>query len=251
MNPRFNEKTICNMYSNDYYSGAAEYSYYDERKAEKFSNYVWDSRLRALRKYVKSGNFLDIGCAFGGLLKRASKYFTPYGVDLSEYSGKHAKELFGDNIHIGSLNSHPFDYDFFSVVTMIELIEHVADPVSLIKESYKLLKENGLLLLQTANMNAMQAKLLKDKYAMYMPGHLSYFTTRNLTDLLRQAGFRKIKVYYPVEFGLLPKLLKSRYRFKSAFDYIRWLRISYYHCISKIRFGNFAATSSMVVYAFK
>ena len=100
-------------------------------------------------------------------------------------------------------------------------------------------------------MNAVQAKMFKERYAYFMPGHLSYFTRENICGVLRKAGFKKIKVYQPVEFGLLPKLLKSRYDFNSLLDYYRWIRIAFYHFISKIRFNNFAATSSMVIYAVK
>ena len=103
----------------------------------------------------------------------------------------------------------------FSVITMIELLEHVSDPVTAVSECFRLLKENGLLVIQTANMDALQAKCLKDKYAYFMPGHVSYFTKRNLVDLLKKTGFKKVKVFYPVEFGLIPKLLKSRYTLSS------------------------------------
>lgn len=251
MNPRLKDRAMIDLYSGNYYTGNADYSYYDERQALKHSQYVWKKRVKKIRQYTDSGNFLDVGCAFGGLLKTASDYFTPFGIELSEYSGKYPKSLFGDNIHIGSLADHSFKADFFSVITMIELIEHLADPAAAVSECFRLLKNNGLLVIQTANMDALQAKLLKDKYAYYMPGHVSYFSKSNLVDMLQRAGFKKIKIFYPVEFGLLPKLLKSRYQFKSGFDYLRWVRIAYYHYISKIRFGNFAATSSMVVYAFK
>jgi 2-polyprenyl-3-methyl-5-hydroxy-6-metoxy-1,4-benzoquinol methylase len=251
MNPQYNSKYISEMYCENYYTGKAEYSYYDERDAEKYSKYVWKNRLKKIRQYSKDGNFLDIGCAFGGFLKTASEFFVPYGIEFSEYSAKQARMVFGKNIHAGTIGNHPFNADFFSVITMIELIEHLSDPVSAVKECYKLLRKNGLLLIQTANMDGMQARILKDMYGYFLPGHLSYFTKRNLTKLLRQAGFEKIKVFYPVEFGLMPKLLKSRYNFCSVLDYYKWIRISYYHFISKIRFGNFAATSSMVVYAFK
>jgi 2-polyprenyl-3-methyl-5-hydroxy-6-metoxy-1,4-benzoquinol methylase len=251
MNPRFNDRFIKDMYSENYYTGNAEYSYYDERQAFKYSQYVWKKRLKKIRKYVNDGSFLDIGCAFGGLLKTASEFFTPFGIELSEYSGGHVKSLFGNNIHIGSLADHHFKSDFFSVITMIELFEHINDPAEAVSECFRLLKNNGLLVIQTANMNALQAKLLKDRYAYFMPGHVSYFSKNNLVGLLKRTGFKKIKVFYPVEFGLLPKLLKSRHQFNSFFDYRKWLRITYYHFISKIRFGEFAATSSMVIYALK
>jgi SAM-dependent methyltransferase len=251
MNPRFKDRVIKQMYNEAYYSGSAEYSYYDERQALKYSEYVWKKRIKKIRQYADGGNFLDVGCSFAGFLKCASENFIPFGIEFSMYSGKHARSLFGNNIHIGTIADHPFQPKFFSVITMIELIEHLCDPAAAVSECFKLLENSGLLVIQTANMDGLQAKLLRDKYAYFMPGHVSYFTKKNLTDLLKNAGFKKIKIFYPVEFGLVPKLLKSRYQFKSSFDYLKWFRIAYYHLISKIRFNDFAMTSSIVIYAVK
>lgn len=251
MNPRFRKSFINKLYEKDYYSGNAGYSYYDERDAEKFANYVWKKRLKMITKFILSGNFLDVGCAFGGFLKAASEYFNPYGIELSGYSGEYAVNLFGQNIHTGTLADCPFEDNFFSVITMIELIEHLPDPASAVKKVYELLRNNGLAVIQTADMNALQARIFGKNYAYYMPGHLSYFTEKNLTNLLEDTGFKKIKVFRPVDFGLLPKLLKSRYNFRSKRDYLKWLRTGAYHYISKLSAGNFSATSSMVIYAFK
>ncbi len=251
MNPRFKDSIIKEMYDEAYYSGNAEYSYYDERQAIKYSEYVWKKRINKIRHYAAGGNFLDIGCAFGGFIKCASEYYIPFGIEFSGYSGNYAKTLFGNNIHIGTLNDHPFKSGFFSVITMIELLEHLSDPSAAVSECFRLLKAGGLLVIQTANMDGLQASLLKNRYAYFMPGHVSYFTKKNLINLLARAGFKKIEIFYPVEFGLLPKLKKSRHGFKCRKDYLKWLRITYYHLISKVRFCNFAMTSSMVIYAVK
>jgi len=251
MNPLFTDKVIKDFYSEEYFKGKADYSYIDEREIKKYSQYVWKKRINVIHKYIKNGNFLDVGCSFGGLLECASKYYAAYGIEMSDYAYTHSREIFGDNIHHGTLRDHKFDDNFFSVITMIELIEHLNDPVSAVNECFKLLRRDGVLVVQTANMNGKQAQDLGGNYDYFMPGHLSYFTAENLTMLLKTAGFRKIKIYYPVEFGLVPKLLKSRGSFKKISDYSAWLRISSYHIKSKIHFGNFAMTSSMVIYAVK
>lgn len=251
MNPLFDDNTIKNFYSEEYYSGRADYSYIDERSIKKYSGYVWDSRINVIRKCIGSGNFLDVGCSFGGFLESASKYYTPYGIEMSEYSCSHAKEIFGETVHCGTLADHPFPEKSFSVITMIELIEHLDDPASAVRECFRLLDDGGLLLIQTANMEGKQAKDLGPDYEYFMPGHLSYFSRRNLIMLLKKCGFRNVKVFLPVEFGLLPKLLKSRGSFRTFSDYKAWFRIASYHLKSKIHFGDFALTSSMVIYAFK
>lgn len=251
MNPLFDDETVRSFYTEDYYSGRADYSYIDEREIKKYSAYVWDSRIKIIHRYIKSGNFLDVGCSFGGFLESAAKYFTPYGIEMSEFSCSHAKEIFGSSIHCGTLSDHRFRAESFSVITMVELIEHLADPASAVNECYRLLADRGLLLIQTANLDGKQAMDLGPDYEYFMPGHLSYFSRRNLVMLLKNSGFRKIRVFQPVEFGLLPKLLKSRGSFKSLSDYTAWWRIASYHMKSKVHFGDFALTSSMVIYAFK
>ena len=251
MNPQFTEEIINSMYDMNYYSGNSDYSYLDERDILSYSEYVWNSRIDFITKYVPGGNFLDIGSSFGGLLQSAKKKFNPFGIELSEYSAQYSKKFFGENIHNGTLDNHNFEYNTMNVITMIELIEHLEHPKKAISECYKLLKKDGLLVIQTANMEGLQAKMQKENYAYYMPGHLSYFSKRNLRQILEQTGFSKIEFFHPVEFGLLPKLKKSSHSFKSILDYTAWIRISFYHILSKIHFGNFAATSSMVVYAIK
>lgn len=251
MNPRLNDSALRALYGEDYYTGKAEYSYHDEREAERYSAHVWNKRIEVLRRHVPGGNLLDVGSSFGGLLKAAAHHYTPHGIEISDYAGGHSRSLLGNAIHIGTLADHPFKNDFFSAITMIELIEHLPDPLFAIRECHRLLRKGGVLLIQTANMAGLQAKLQGSKYAYFMPGHLSYFSKRNLAGALTKAGFSRIKVFYPVEFGLLPKLKKSRYTFTSPWDYRRWIRISAYHVISKIHFRDCAATSSMVMYAFK
>lgn len=251
MNPCFTQEIIESFYREDYYQGSAEYSYHDEREAEKYFSYVWNKRLKVIRSYVSSGNFLDVGCAFGGFLKAAAPWFTPYGIEISKYAASHAVQAFGNNIHNGSLENNPFEEKFFSVITMIEVLEHLTDPHKVLSDCYRLLEDSGLLVLQTANLAGLQARIQGDRYAYYMPGHLSYFTQKNLSDILRDTGFKEIRVYHPVEFGLLPKLKKSRMNFRSIKDYRKWFRIAWYHYLSKLSFGNLATTSSMVIYAVK
>ncbi len=251
MNPRFTASALKQLYCEGYYTGNSSYSYIDERKIADFSSHVWRKRLEVIKKYSKDGNFLDVGASFGGFLNAARESFSPYAIEVSDYAGEQLKKIPGLTSHIGTLHDHPFPGNYFSVITMIELIEHLPDPATALKECFRLLSDEGLLVIQTANMAGMQAKFFKDGYAYYMPGHLSYFTENNLTGLLRKTGFRKIKVYHPVEFGLLPKLLKSRHDFKNIRDYRKWLRIALYHLLGKISAGQFSLTSSMVIYAVK
>lgn len=244
-------------YDEAYYNGSAEYSYVDERKLEEASRFVWKRRVRKLKECDQSKAekpaFLDIGCSFGGLLQTASEAgYTPYGVEISEYSGAYSRKRFGaDKIMTGNIETLPLPRDSFSVVTMIEVIEHLADPAAALSNIYQSMRDGGVVLIQTADMAGMQAVLAGKNYHYYLPGHLSYFTRSNLEKALLKTGFSKTRFVGGVEFGLLPKLLKSRKSFKSWKDYRHWLRISFYHGLSKLVIGGLHMTSSMVMLAWK
>ncbi|MCL5019192.1 MAG: class I SAM-dependent methyltransferase [Patescibacteria group bacterium] len=244
------------FYDESYYSGKAAFSYIDERKNEEASRIVWKKRFSYLRKRARNQGpkrFLDVGCSFGGLMQIASENnFDVYGAEVSEYSGNFAAGRFGkDRLFIGNIEDISLPDDYFSIVTMVEVIEHLYNPEKSIRNIYRSMQEGGLLLIQTANMAGLQAVFGGNRYHYYLPGHLSYFSRTNLENLLRQTGFRKVKFIGGVEFGLLPKLLKSRADFKKIGDYLKWIRISWYHLKSRIALGPVRLTSSMVVLAWK
>ena len=236
------------MYNSSYYLGTANYSYLDERKNEGYESFVWDARIRNIKKFKKTGNFLDIGSSFGGFLTRAKKAgFETFGIEISEYSAQYANER-GIRTFNGSLLDADFPAEFFDVITLIEVIEHLDKPELVFAKLAKLLKPGGLLLIQTANFDGMQAKEEGPKYHYYLPGHLYYYSLTNLKKILTKNGFQNYTVYHGVDFPLHAKLLKSMGSFRSLTDYFKWFRISYYHLKSKFFKGS---TSSLVLYAFK
>jgi len=251
MNPALSDESLNNLYSQDYYSGDSDYSYIDERKNEHFNAIVWDARIKKISRYVASGNFLDIGSSFGGFLNRARRFFKPHGIEISKISAHYTERERNISVHNGTIYDHPYEESFFSVITMIEVIEHLKKPSLVLAECAKLLKAGGLLVIQTANMSGKQATTEGKDYDYYMPGHLSYFSIDNLSEALKKAEFDFIKVYRPLEFGLIPKLKKSRGSFSKITDYFAWFRISWYHFKSLIHFKNWSLTSSMVIYAVK
>lgn len=132
--------------------------------------------MRNIQKYVSSGNFLDIGSSFGGFLESAREEgFQVQGVEISEYASRYANEN-GIPTFQGSLLDAIFPNDHFSVITMVEVIEHIEEPNHFFKELTRILKPGGLLLLQTANFDGWQAKSEGSNYHYYMPGHVYYYS---------------------------------------------------------------------------
>ncbi|MBL8020647.1 MAG: class I SAM-dependent methyltransferase [Leptospirales bacterium] len=240
------------LYTEGYYSGNAGYTYKDERKQERFERYVWKARLERIREFVPApADFLDIGCAYGGLaLEAASMGYSAQGLDISEHAVQEARKR-GLKAKQGRLTDELFGPRSIDIATMIEVIEHLEQPRESVAALSRMIRPGGLLVIQTANFNGQQARQGGSDYHYYLPGHLFYFSKSNLTRLLKENGFSRVLFYPGVEFGLLPKLLKSRGSFQRPGDYAKWLRISWYHAMSKLALGNFAMTSAMVLYAFR
>jgi SAM-dependent methyltransferase len=256
------------FYTGDYYSGGADYSYVDERKIDKYARYVWDARIRKLQKFHKDGIFLDVGCSFGGLTRSASKYYRAYGIDISDYAVKQGNKFSKQIAHITHISNNEnfrglFQGDLINfsiseiknssvaVISMIEVAEHLENPAEHFKKAWQLLMPGGIFLIQTANMTAYQAESAGLDYHYYLPGHITYFSERGLETLLKKTGFTSVIKYFPVEFGLMPKLQKMRGGFTSWRDYFRWFKVARYHVVSFFRYKNMPLTSSMVVYAIK
>ncbi|MBM9501246.1 class I SAM-dependent methyltransferase [Leptospira sp. 201903071] len=248
---QFPRPKASELYTEDYYSGNAEFSYRDERKTEKFDRYVWKARIKNIQKFKHTGQFLDIGCSFGGFLNCAKEAgFGVTGVEISPYSSKVAESR-GFKVFTGEFLDADLPENFFDVVTLVEVIEHLSKPSKVFAKLNRILKPGGLLLLQTANFEGWQAIEAGPNYHYYLPGHFYYYSESNLKKILDQSGFTDHITYPGVDFSLSAKLLKSRGSFHSWFDYWKWIRIGIYHWKSKFKKKDRPLTSSMVLYSFK
>lgn len=246
----------CSFYDEAYYTGGKQFTYIDERANEEACGIVWRARMKNLIKLDRSGGakkFLDVGCSFGGFMQTAAELgYEPYGVEVSEYSGGFARERFGaDRVYIGNIEDLELPCETFSIVTLVEVIEHLCNPRKALENAARSIPHGGVVLVQTADMAGLQAVSEGADYHYYLPGHVSYFNRRNLETLMRDCGFSSVRFVPGVEFGLLPKLQKSRYSFRKAADYLQWAKISWYHLKSKIAVGRFHWTSSMVMLGWK
>lgn len=236
------------LYTEAYYQGKNEYSYRDERETERYDRFVWRARLRTMGKYKPApARLLDVGCAFGGFLSEArAAGYDVEGLDFSPFAAKSAAAK-GLPVRQGAFGPGLFADASFDVISLIEVVEHLSDPLSFARSLFDYLRPGGLAVIQTANFLGRQARRAGPDYHYYLPGHLFYYSSQNLKELLRQAGFERFVLYRPVDFGLWPKMRKAA----GTTPLWAWPRIALYHLKSKIALGEWALTSSMVLYAFK
>jgi SAM-dependent methyltransferase len=101
----------------------------------------------------------------------------------------------------------------FDLVTAVEVVEHLEDPVAYLRRLGQVMRPSGALFLSTPNFESLRARLMGLRWDQYRnPTHLFYFTFGSLTYALREAGFAEVsrvrtRVVYP-NHGLARRLLQ-------------------------------------------
>lgn len=185
LNPRPKPEEISKYYLSDYYK-APEWD-------DPFS-FLKRSKGALIEKFAgKKGRILDIGCKRGELLVEMRKRgWETYGTDISQeacdYTGK---KLGFENIYCGGLLLLDLKEDFFDAVTLFNVLEHIYNPLETLKKIHRLLKNDGVLIINCPNFGAIQGSIFKDKwFVLDLPRHLYQFTPDSLRNMAEKAGFQ-------------------------------------------------------------
>lgn len=152
-------------------------------------------RIFKLKKDIKS--ILDIGCGLGFFLNVANNAeIRAVGTEISENAAQYAKSLgleviLGDLLEMNDLEQNSFD-----VVTFWASLEHIYDPKSYLKKVNSLIRNNGLIVIETGDIDSYQAKLFAKEWRLIQKDHNFYFSSANLDKLLSETGFEIIKTEY-------------------------------------------------------
>jgi len=142
---------------------------------------------------LEPGNILDIGCGTGFLLSGLDSKWNKYGVEISKYAA-HKAQSYG---HIRG-NTTSFEDDFFDVVVMCHVIEHMEDPQKELQEAWRILKPNGKLIIETPDFECGVARRFGSKFRLlYDKSHISLFGLLGLHRLLLDLMFEVERVEWP------------------------------------------------------
>lgn len=146
--------------------------------------------LRTLKRHAKAGKLLEVGCSTGFFLNAARMDFDVQGVEPSAWAVRFAREKLKLDVLEGALETAPLAPASFDAVALVDVIEHLTDPLAALQRCAALLKPGGVLYLVTPDADSLSAKVLRSRWWALRPAHLAYFSERTLSRLLAKAGFR-------------------------------------------------------------
>lgn len=194
LNPRIRESVLKERYERGtYFSGGGASGYEDYHLQEMSLRLTFRRFLKNLKKLVpQARNVLEVGCGHGFLLDEARAFFTRLtGTEMAAEAGAKARETSGADVHIGSADSLPPEMKDFDIIIMINVIEHVYEPVRLLVSLRERLAAGGVMVIATPDIGSFWYKTMKKRWPSFkIPEHVAFYDKRTLSELLRRAGFR-------------------------------------------------------------
>lgn len=152
---------------------------------------VYNATVRALAKYMpQRGDLLDVGAGFGGFLERAKiDGWQVSGVEPNKLAFEMSQKRFDADINLQNTSFEQADLapSSFDCITMLNVIEHVHNPVEICRHAFEILRPGGCLMLRWPQDASRR---------MGAPAHLHGFTHRSMNRLLHSAGFVEEREYW-------------------------------------------------------
>lgn len=220
--PKPSNAELKEYYANKYYQ--------DPKPRYYYSHFYSDEELKYKANKLKQKSYIleeildsdgpkkiiDLGCGEGFTLDYFNKKkWDVLGLDHSNFSisnfHPHLLTNFIQCDLFEEIEKLITDNRTFDVIILDNVLEHVIDPIKLIDSCYKILNQNGILVIEVPNDYSKFQKFLIAKnivskeYWLAVPDHLSYFSKESLIKLCESKNFKTKKVIadFPIEWYLV------------------------------------------------
>ncbi len=138
----------------------------------------------------KPGSLLELGVGGGRFLYRMKKRgWDVTGVDIDPKVAERISRKYQINVYTGDVTNLEIGQQF-DVVTLNQTVEHLVDPMAVLKKCHGLLKPGGRIVITTPNVESLGATLFKEYWRGWEPPrHLHLYSIKSLEKLIKLADF--------------------------------------------------------------
>jgi 2-polyprenyl-3-methyl-5-hydroxy-6-metoxy-1,4-benzoquinol methylase len=145
--------------------------------------------VRALRARPGARTLLDIGAAAGLLVKLArDQGLDAQGVEPSRDLVAAAARLHDVELIQGTVPHERLRGVRFDIVFLADVIEHVPDPVTLLRDARDLVAPGGVLVVVTPDVGSLARRFLGKRWWHFRLAHVGYFDASSLAEACARAG---------------------------------------------------------------
>jgi ubiquinone/menaquinone biosynthesis C-methylase UbiE len=186
------------LYDENYFPRHTSW-YYKQRKSDRITRFDTLQRFSS----IKIDKFLDIGCGEGDTLSEAVRRgWESYGLDIQDHRTEENKKN-NKNFIKGNLFDVSLPNDYFDIIFLDSVLEHVTNPLEYLNEIYRILKAGGIAYIGIPNEDSMlndfrkiifniigKNKKSEKLMPFKSPYHIGGFNSLSINYIVKETDFR-------------------------------------------------------------
>ncbi len=166
---------------------------------------------------------MNIGCDTGSYEESLIPHYPKwefYGIEPGKEAAKIARGIAGLHFTQGELDGSTFKKDFFDVILLNHVFEHLPNPMETLKICNAILKPGGHIVIAVPNFNGISRIIFGNTWLpLEVPRHLFHFSSKTIKEILGKTNFTDIKIKFESAPGTV--IMSMGYNFEGTKNFIK------------------------------